>query len=139
MSPKLTLLALAALSAACAGSQQWVQRDLQEWVGAPVAELLDAWGPPLRTMTERDGTTVLVYESFRQLDHRLEKLQDPGAPLRSEGSSAIFMPVDRSDCTLHFGIEAEHVARARHEGAACNIVARDPARRRTDPELRQRR
>jgi hypothetical protein len=136
---KLPLLAFAALGTACAGSQQWVQRDLQEWVGAPVSELLDAWGPPVRTLTEAGGTTVLVFESVRHLDHRLERLQDPGAPLRVEGSTGIFTPVDRSDCALHFEIEAEHVARVRHEGAACNIVPRDPARRRSDPELRQRR
>jgi hypothetical protein len=139
MSPRLTLLVLAALSSACAGSKQWVQRDLQEWVGAPVSELLDAWGPPLRTLTEADGTTVLVFESVRELDHRLERLRDPGAPLRGEGSTPISTPVDRSDCTLRFEIASEHVVSASHEGAACNVVPRDPARRRSDPELRQRR
>ena len=139
MSRFLFLLAAVALSAACVSPQRWWQQDLQEWEGAPVSELLDAWGPPMRTLTGAEDTAVLVYESIRQLDHRLEALRDPGARLRPDSSEGAFTPMDRSECTLHFEIAAEHVVAARHEGSACEIVPRDPARRRVDPSPSRRR
>jgi hypothetical protein len=139
MSRLIFLLAAVVLSAACVSQQTWWQQDLQAWEGAPVTELLDAWGPPMRTLTGEDDTAVLVYESSRQLDHRLEALRDPSARLSPDRSGGAFTPVDRSECTLYFEIAAEHVAAARHEGAACEIVPRDPARRRTDPAPARRR
>lgn len=131
------LLAAVSLIAACATTPAWWQRDLQEWQGAPVSELLEAWGPPLRTLTGEDEATVLVYDRTRQLDHRLEKLRDPAARLSRDWSDPAFSPVDRSECTLFFEIAAEHVAAVRHEGAACDIVPRDPQRRLSDPPPRR--
>lgn len=133
------LVVAVALSAACVSQQTWWQQDLQEWEGAPVTELLDAWGPPLRTQTGEDESAVLVYERIRQLDHRLEELRDPGARLRTDSTAGAFSPMDTSECTLYFEIAAEHVVAARHEGGACDVVPRDPARRRTDPVPSRRR
>lgn len=137
MSRLYCLLVTLPLFTACLAPQGWWQRDLQEWQGAPVTELLDAWGPPLRTLTDEDELTILIYESERQLDHRLEELRDPGARLRTDSSEPVYQPVDRSECTLYFEIEAEHVASIRHEGSACDIVPRDPARRIADPQRRR--
>jgi hypothetical protein len=137
MSRSCYLLAIVLLLAACAGPQAWWQRDLQEWQGAPVSELLDAWGPPLRTLTDEDEETVLVYESARELDHRLEKLRDPGAQLGTDRTDPIYLPIDRTECRLYFEIADEHVAAVRHEGSACDIVPRDPARRIKDPAPRR--
>lgn len=116
----------------------WLQRDLQEWEGAPVTELLDAWGPPLRTLTGENESTVLVFESARELDHRLEQeLRRPGARLGGDTDEPHYRPTDRSECTLFFEIAAERVTAVRHEGAACDIVPRDPARRQADPTRRR--
>ncbi|HUG99947.1 MAG TPA: hypothetical protein VMQ83_12365 [Gammaproteobacteria bacterium] len=133
------LAVIAVLSAACIGPQPWWQQDLQEWQGASVSELLDAWGPPLHTLTGDEDGTVLVYESARQLDHRLDELRDPSARLDPDRSEARYRADGRSECTLYFAISGEHVTAARHEGAACDIVPRDPARRHTDPVPARRR
>lgn len=133
------LLATLPLFAACIAPHGWWQRDLQEWRGAPVTELLDAWGPPMRTLADEDERSVLIYERERQLDHRLEELSDPGARLRTDNMDPIYVPVDRSECTLYFEIAADEVTEIRHEGSTCDIVPRDPARRVTDPAPRRRR
>lgn len=127
------LAVIAALSGACIGPQPWWQQDLQEWRGASVSELLDAWGPPMRTLTGDEEGTVLVYESARQLDHRLDEMRDPSARLDPDRNEALHRAGGRSECTLYFEISGEQVTAARHEGAACDIVPRDPARRHTDP------
>jgi hypothetical protein len=132
------LVAAVALSAACASQQTWWQQDLQEWEGAPVTELLDAWGPPLRTQTSEDESAVLVYERIRQLDHRLEELRDPAARLMGEYPEGHYSPVDRSECVLYVEVVDEHVAGIRREGGSCEVVPRDPARRQPQPETRQR-
>lgn len=126
------------LGAACASSSDWWREDLQAWHGAPVSELLDAWGPPLRTLTGEGEATVLVYESVRQMDHRLEELRNPGAPLDTSRSGPAFTPVDRSECILHVEIAEERVDSIRHTGAPCNVVPRDPDRRQVDPAARRR-
>lgn len=118
-----------AMTAACTGTQSWWHRDLQEWQGAPVSELLDAWGPPLRTLTGEDRAPMLVYEASRDLDHRQEMLRDPSARLRPDRDEALYSQRDRSECTVIFELEDDRVRVARHEGAACNIVPRDPRRR----------
>lgn len=133
MSRSFCLVAAVMLVTACAAPSDWWQEDLQAWHGAPVPELLDAWGPPLRTLTAEGEATVLVYESARQMDHRLEELRDPGGPLDASRSGPAYTPVDRSECILYVEIAAEHVDSIRHEGAPCNIVPRDPLRRRLDP------
>lgn len=124
------LVAVVATIGACTGSRAWWQTDLDAWRGANATELVEAWGPPVRVLTGTDETTVLVYESSRQLDYRMETLADPSRMLdpdrqRSDGPSG-----ERGECTLFFEIEAGQVAEVRHEGAACNVVPRDPARRR---------
>lgn len=133
------LVALAALAGACAAPGYWWQKDLQAWEGAPMDEVLDAWGPPLRTLTDADGGTVLVYDTVRELDRRIERLADPAARLDPDAERGTFTPVDRSECTVFFEIEADVVAVARYEGQACDIVPRDPERRRKDPEPARRR
>lgn len=139
MSRLICLAAAIALSAACVAPNPWWQRDLQAWQGAPVSELLEAWGPPLRTLTGDDDDTVLVYETTRQLDHQLDELRDPGARLDPDRNEPIYRPDDRSECTLYFEIADEHVSAAHHEGGACQIVPRDPSRRHADPEPARRR
>lgn len=124
MSRLFPLLLAFMLSAACAGTRDWWQHDLQAWQGAPVSELLDAWGPPLRTLTGENEATVLVYESARQLDHRLEELRDPATRLDPDTGGAAYASVDRSECTLYFEIVADRVTAARHEGSACEIERR---------------
>ncbi|MFU8820265.1 MAG: hypothetical protein ACNA8G_01805 [Gammaproteobacteria bacterium] len=124
MSRLVSLLLAALLSAGCAGTRDWWQRDLQAWQGAPVSELLDVWGPPLRTLTGENEATVLVYESARQLDHRLEELKDPATRLDPDTGGAQFARVERGECTLYFEILAERVMAARHEGSACEIRPR---------------
>jgi hypothetical protein len=133
----LGLLGALALAAACTGPRAWWHKDLQEWQGAPVQEVLDAWGPPLRALTGEAQQTVLVYDRVRELDHRLEHLRDPGARLRPEQGETVPVPHVRTDCLVYFDIESDHVAKARHEGSACDIVPRDPARRRADPTPRR--
>ena len=133
------LAVIAALSGACVGPQQWWQQDLQDWQGASVSELLDAWGPPLHTLTGDEEGTVLVYESARQLDHRIDELRDPSARLDPDRNEAPYRVDRRSECTLYFEISGEQVTAARHEGAACDIVPRDPARRHADPAPVRRR
>ncbi|NHA13879.1 hypothetical protein [Thioalkalivibrio sp. XN279] len=138
MSPSLsrrhaaaTLLA-ALLLTACAATPWW-QQDLDAWVGASTSALLDAWGPPLRTVSEADGATVLVYERTRSLDPRIEQLADPGAPLDPGRPRQPRSPAPQGECTLFFEIRNDTVAAARHEGQACDVVPRDPTRRRSDP------
>lgn len=132
LSPYLVLGA-AGLAAACAAPQRWWQQDLQEWQGAPVAELLEAWGPPLRVVTGEDDTTVLLFETVRELDYRLEALADPDARLDPDRERFPQGPGNRSECVVFFEIFAEQVKAVRHEGTTCEIVPRDPARRRADP------
>ncbi len=133
-------VALAALLGACAPSQSWWQSDLQEWEGASVAELLDAWGPPLRTMSGDGGKSLLVFEGARERDdRRVEALRDPGAPLGADTRWQDPSPSRPSECTLSFEIAGDAVVGARHEGAACYIVPRDPARRRAEVEPWRRR
>jgi hypothetical protein len=133
VSPTLVLLGAAGLAAACAAPQPWWQKDLQDWQGAPVTELLEAWGPPLRVVTGENETTVLLYETVRELDYRLEALADPGARLDPDRERFSQAPGGRSECVVFFEIAAEQVKAVRHEGATCEIVPRDPARRRVDP------
>lgn len=133
MSRPLCVVAAVALSTACVAPRPWWQEDLREWQGAPVSELLEAWGPPMRTLTGDDEATMLVYERARRLDPRLEDLRDPSARLDPDRNEPAYRPVEQSECTLYFEIADEHVASARHEGAACDIVPRDVARRHTDP------
>lgn len=123
---------LLALLAACA-AQPWWARDLAAWEGAPAGELMDAWGAPLRTLPADDGRTVLVYERTRRLDHEIERLADPGARLDPSSSPAGYTPPGHSDCVLYFELEADRVVATRHEGTACDVVPREPARRRADP------
>ena len=125
-------LLAALLLSACAAAPWW-QQDLDAWVGAPTSELLDAWGPPLRTRSEADGSTVLVFERTRRLDHRIEQLAEPGAPLDPSRPRQSRSPPAQSECTLYFEIRNDRVAAVRHAGQACDVVPRDPARRRSDP------
>lgn len=127
-----TSLLAAALLTACAATPWW-QQDLDAWVGAPTSELLDAWGPPLRTLSEADGSTVLVFERTRSLDHRIEQLAEPGAPLDPGRPKQPRSPPRQSECTLYFEISNDTVTATRHEGQACDVVPRDPTRRRSDP------
>jgi len=128
-------LAAVALVGGCALSPPWWQAELREWQGAPVSELLDAWGPPVRMQSGGDQHAVLVYERTRELDYRIEALADPGAPLdASRGPQARQLPGGPGECTLFFEIEDGTVTEARHEGGGCDIVPRDPARRRVDPQ-----
>lgn len=131
------LLALAC--AGCAAGGPWWLQDLREWQGAPAAEVLEAWGPPLRTLTPAADETVLVYDRVRELDLRIERLRDPGAPLDPDRPRADYAPPQRSDCTVYFELRSDVVTAVRHEGAACDIVPRDPARRQADPEPRRKR
>lgn len=126
----LPFVAALLMAGACAAPGAWWQADLRAWEGAPVAELLDAWGPPLRTLTEDEGRAVLVYDRVRELDTRAEARLDLTRPIGEEPPGARFTPVDRSECTIFFEVEAERVRSTRYEGAACDIIPRDPARRR---------
>lgn len=127
------------LVAGCAATQPWWQQDLQEWQGAQVAELLEAWGAPLRTLTGENEATVLIYERSRDLDLRLESLADPAARLDPDRDRTVHATQGRSECTVRFEILNDRVVAAGHEGGACDIVPRDPARRRADPEPGARR
>ncbi len=133
------LAAAAALLAACAAPQPWWQQDLQAWQGAPVAELLEAWGAPLRTLTAENEAATLVYERSRELDLRFETLADPAARLDPDRDRTAHATRNASECTLYFEILQDRVAAVRHVGGACDIVPRDPSRRRTDPEPARRR
>jgi hypothetical protein len=134
MSRLSCLLVAVALLSACAGPASWWQRDLQEWQGASISEVLEAWGPPMRTLQESDGEPVLVYETIRVMDPRMDALRDPGARLGDDPIEGLYIPPDRTECTMHFVIESERVSDIRHEGAGCRVVPRDPARRRSDPQ-----
>lgn len=137
---RFPLVALVAALGACATSQSWWQSDLREWEGAPVSELLDAWGPPLRTMSGDGDTSLLVFESARERDdRRIETLRDPGARLGPDTRWQDSASAPRSECTLTFEIRGDVVTGARHDGAACYIVPRDPARRRPEVEPLRRR
>lgn len=125
-------LPAALLLAACAATPWW-QQDLDAWIGAPTGELLDAWGPPLRTLSAADGSTLLVFERTRHLDARIERLAEPGAPLEPARAREAYSPPQQNDCTLFFEIDNDTVAGVRHEGQACDVVPRDPSRRRDDP------
>jgi hypothetical protein len=133
-----SLLAALSLLAACAAPGAWLDRDLREWEGAPLAELVDAWGPPLRTLTGESGETLLIYESMREMDRSVEALRDPAARLMGEYPEGHYSPVDRSECVLYVEVVDERVAGIRREGGSCEVVPRDPARRQPQPETRQR-
>ncbi|NGX17239.1 hypothetical protein [Wenzhouxiangella sp. XN24] len=129
--PRIALLAAVALAlTACAGSRAWWQDDLEAWRGASASELVDAWGPPVRTLTDADDTTVLVYESSRELDYRMETLAEPARMLDPDRLRTARMPGGGGECTLFFELRDGRVAAVRHEGAACDIVPRDRAQRR---------
>jgi|SRR6056297_1687978 len=124
------LAAVALVVSACTGSRAWWQDDLETWRGVSASELVDAWGPPVRTLTADDDTTVLVYESTRELDYRMETLAEPARMLDPDRLRTAGMAVERGECTLFFELRGARVAAVRHEGAACDIVPRDRARRR---------
>lgn len=125
----LPVLCLVGLTAACLGPRPWWEKELRAWEGASVSELMTAWGAPDRTVTDEAGRPTLVYQSTAVRDRREEILRDPGQALGKQLPDQGVDPIEDLDCSMYFETEDEFVVETRYEGAGCQVVPRDPARR----------
>ena len=80
--PATAILAMSVT--ACFAPRPWWERELKAWEGASVEEIMDAWGPPVRTITDKDGRPTLVYESFSVIDESDEQLLNPNIVLQED-------------------------------------------------------
>ncbi|MEJ2515352.1 MAG: hypothetical protein P8080_12315 [Gammaproteobacteria bacterium] len=115
---------LAVLATACLGPRPWWEKELAAWEGASVSELMDAWGPPNRTVTGDDGQPVLVYDSTVAMDRRQDIMVDPDKALGRDAPDQGRDFIQDLDCSMYFEIENEVVAATRYEGAGCQVVSR---------------
>ncbi len=93
---------------------------LDAWRGAPVAELLDAWGVPDRTFSRPDGGEMYIYENRRT--HTTERITtgwNYGFGVfgtRTTGGDTIV-----TKCVITIHVVANHVATTRSEGEDCRF------------------
>ncbi len=118
------VIILAVLVTACLGPRPWWEKELQAWEGASVSELMDAWGPPDRTVTDDAGRPTLVYDSTVAMDRRQDIMLDPDKALGRDTPEQGRDFVQDFDCSMYFEIENETVAATRYEGAGCQVVSR---------------
>jgi hypothetical protein len=131
--PVCFLPAVALLAAACIGPRPWWAGELEAWQGAPVEELMAAWGSPDRSESGPGGELTLVYESSAHRDLSQEALLDPNLQVVRESTEAAYEGVEDLDCTMYFQIANDVVERTRYEGAGCQVVSRDPRQRQRQP------
>ncbi len=112
-----------ALSSACLSPRPWWDREMENWIGAPVEEFEAAWGPPLRTIIGDNDNPVYVYESHIVRDSMDDKLRDPSQRVSDQIPGAA-PQVEEFDCTMYFEIANNVVADAWHDGAGCQVVIR---------------
>ena len=122
------LLCAFALSG-CLAPTPWWAEALEEWEGASVETLQAAWGPPRRTIVGASGNPVHVYESHTTRDHREEILRDPDSIVTEDRFPPPGQRYDELDCIMFFEVSAGTVVDARYEGAGCQVVPRERARR----------
>ncbi len=131
MSPKTAAGAPAAIVlalsvTACFAPRPWWERELDSWKGATVEEVLDAWGPPVRTITDKKGRPALVYESYSVIDQAEEEMLNPNIVLQEDRPPA--RTVDERECTMVLTTENEIVVETQARGAGC-AVPRRPTQR----------
>lgn len=120
----LAVLALAGLCAACLGPRPWWDKELAAWQGASVSELMAAWGPPDRTITDEDGNPTLVYVSTTTVDRRQDVMADPGKALGKDVPDRGVAQVEDLECSMFFEVTDEVVTATRYDGAGCRVVPR---------------
>ena len=94
--PAATVLALSLT--ACLAPRPWWEKELNAWKGATTAEVMDAWGPPVRTITDKEGRPTLVYESFSVIDESDEELLNPNIVLQE--NRPVARSVEDRECTV---------------------------------------
>ena len=117
------VIAVYALSSACLTPRPWWDREIKKWVGAPVEELENAWGPPLRTIIGDDNNPVYVYESHTVIDAQDETLRDPSQRVSDQIPGAA-PRIEEMDCIMYFEIVDDVVAKTWFDGAGCQVVIR---------------
>lgn len=122
--------AVALFIIACIGPRPWWEGELKAWEGATVEDLMDAWGPPDRSESAPGGELTLVYETSTRRDLSQEALLDPNLQVVRESTEAAYEGVDVLDCSMYFQVADDLVERTRYEGAGCQVVSRDPRKRR---------
>lgn len=108
---------------ACLAPRPWWDRELKSWEGATVEEVMDAWGPPVRTITDKEGRPTLVYESYSVIDTTDEELLNPNIILQED--RPIRGNVDERECTMMLVTENEVIVDASSEGAGCAVPRRE--------------
>ena len=121
--PAATVLALSLT--ACLAPRPWWEKELNAWKGATTAEVMDAWGPPVRTITDKEGRPTLVYESFSVIDESDEELLNPNIVLQE--NRPVARSVEERECTMLLITEGDVVVDTDARGAGC-AVPRRPAR-----------
>lgn len=86
-------------------------------------EVLDTWGPPARTITDKEGRPTLVYESFSVIDRSDEELLNPNIILQED--RPIPGPVEERECTMMLVTENEQVVDTSAVGAGCAVPRRE--------------
>jgi hypothetical protein len=113
----------ALLTSACFAPRPWWERELKAWEGATLEQILDGWGPPVRTITDKDGRPTLVYESYSVIDTNDEQLLDPNIVLRED--RPVQRTVDERECTMLLVMENDVVVDTEARGAGCAVPIRD--------------
>ena len=131
MSPKATagvsFAALLVLSlTACLAPRPWWEKELAAWKGATTVEVMDAWGPPVRTITDKEGRPTLVYESYSVIDESDEELLNPNIILQEDRPLA--RNVEERECTMLLITEADVVVDTVARGAGCAVPRRTTPR-----------
>jgi hypothetical protein len=118
--PAATVLALSLT--ACLAPRPWWEKELNAWKGATTAEVMDAWGPPVRTITDKEGRPTLVYESFSVIDESDEELLNPNIVLQEDRPVA--RSVEERECTMLLITEGDVVVDTDARGAGCAVPRR---------------
>ena len=118
--PAATVLALSLT--ACLAPRPWWEKELNAWKGATTAEVMDAWGPPVRTITDKEGRPTLVYESFSVIDESDEELLNPNIVLQE--NRPVARSVEERECTMLLITEGDVVVDTDARGAGCAVPRR---------------
>jgi hypothetical protein len=120
---RTTLIAGCLLLTACLSARPWYEKELKAWIGAPVSELENAWGPPTRTIIGKSGLPEMVYQSTTYRDDQEDVKRDPNL-LLSDRPPSPRPQIDELECDMRFRIENDIVVGVSHDGAGCQVVPR---------------
>jgi hypothetical protein len=122
--PATAILALSVT--ACFAPRPWWEKELDAWKGASVEEIMDAWGPPVRTITDKEGRPTLVYESYSVIDESDEELLNPNIVLQED--RPLQHNIEERECTMLLMTQGDVVVETETRGAGCAVPPREPRR-----------